>query len=412
MARAAAAVAAAAAPVREEDDDDEPSRPPTSLPSSSPSVAADRRLGAVRVRGGGDRGPPPAASSSAASSSRRDAAASPPQKKTLGRILLDASKRGLGGGLPGFVAGVVQVVTLMWIRTVVNYQCRYGSTFLGAVRTLHREGGVRRFYRGVSFALVQAPLAKFVSTAANDGVEAFLESFEGTRGWGPGRSTAVAGVAVGIWRTAVMPVDTCKTVLQVDGVEGFRNLMRKVKAGRVGVLYQGAVAQAILAVVSYYPWFYTYNFLSKHPRVRLQIPTNLLRNAFVGFVASVASDVVSNVLRVVKTTKQASGSKRVVGYGETARMILAADGWKGLFGRGLKTRILGNAVQSVLFTVVWRGIAERWGSSGSSASGAGGDGGDAGGGGSLPAEKRGRGVVASSSAKRREDGDTGESRSE
>jgi hypothetical protein len=34
---------------------------------------------------------------------------------------------------------------------------------------------------------------------------------------------------------------------------------------------------------------------------------------------------------------------------------------QGLFGRGLQTRILGNAVQSVLFTIIWRGLAERWG---------------------------------------------------
>lgn len=39
-----------------------------------------------------------------------------------------------------------------------------------------------------------------------------------------------------------------------------------------------------------------------------------------------------------------------------AQIILSCQG---LFGRGLRTRILGNAVQSVLFTVVWRGLAER-----------------------------------------------------
>ncbi len=36
---------------------------------------------------------------------------------------------------------------------------------------------------------------------------------------------------------------------------------------------------------------------------------------------------------------------------------------QGLFGRGLRTRILGNAIQSVMFTVIWRGLAERIGSS-------------------------------------------------
>jgi len=49
-------------------------------------------------------------------------------------------------------------------------------------------------------------------------------------------------------------------------------------------------------------------------------------------------------------------------------LILAADGWKGLFGRGLKTRILGNAIQSVVFTVIWRGLAERWSTTASSSS--------------------------------------------
>ena len=33
---------------------------------------------------------------------------------------------------------------------------------------------------------------------------------------------------------------------------------------------------------------------------------------------------------------------------------------KGLFGRGLKTRIFANALQSIVFTVIWRSLAERW----------------------------------------------------
>jgi len=36
---------------------------------------------------------------------------------------------------------------------------------------------------------------------------------------------------------------------------------------------------------------------------------------------------------------------------------------KGLFGRGLKTRIMANALQSVVFTIIWRGLAQHWNSS-------------------------------------------------
>jgi hypothetical protein len=117
------------------------------------------------------------------------------------------------------------------------------------------DGGIPRFYRGLSFALVQAPLARFVSTAANDGVEVFLASWQPTKSWGPGRTTVVAGFVVGLWRMLLMPIDTCKTVLQVDSVEGFRHLMRRVKAGKIGVLYQGATANALSAFVGHYPWY-------------------------------------------------------------------------------------------------------------------------------------------------------------
>lgn len=107
--------------------------------------------------------------------------------------------------------------------------------------------------------------------------------------------------------------------------------------------------------------FYTYNFLSSRKWLQRAIPSRLLQNASVGLVASIISDTVVNVFRVIKTTKQALGTKRNLSYSETIHMVLAADGWKGLFGRGLRTRILANALQSIVFTIVWRGLAERWG---------------------------------------------------
>ena len=123
---------------------------------------------------------------------------------TLNQILYRAGIRGLGGGLPGAIAGALQVVLLMWLRTIINYQCRYGTTFGAALRTLLAEGGIARLYRGVWFALVQAPLARFVSTAANDGVEALLAHFAATAHWGPGRTTVVASIVVGCWRMLLM----------------------------------------------------------------------------------------------------------------------------------------------------------------------------------------------------------------
>lgn len=94
--------------------------------------------------------------------------------------------------------------------------------------------------------------------------------------------------------------------------------------------------------------------------MQVVLPSQLLRNVGVGIASSIVSDTFVNALRVIKTTKQSLGSKQSASYAETVKIILAADGWGGLFGRGLRTRIFANALQSIVFTVVWRGIADHW----------------------------------------------------
>jgi len=74
----------------------------------------------------------------------------------------------------GVILAPLQVVTLMWIRTIMNYQYRYGTGTISAIRTLYAQGGIRRFYKGVQFAVIQGPLSRFGSTAANDGVNALV----------------------------------------------------------------------------------------------------------------------------------------------------------------------------------------------------------------------------------------------
>ena len=77
----------------------------------------------------------------------------------------------------------------------------------------------------------------------------------------------------------------------------------------------------------------------------------LVRRAFIGFVASIFSDTVSNSLRVVKTYRQVNETR--IGYTDAARAVIATDGVMGLLGRGLKTRILANGLQGLMFSVLW-----------------------------------------------------------
>jgi len=61
----------------------------------------------------------------------------------------------------------IQVTSLMWMRTTMNYQFKNGGGFVHTVKTLWGEGGVVRFYRGVVPALVIGPISRFGDTAAN-----------------------------------------------------------------------------------------------------------------------------------------------------------------------------------------------------------------------------------------------------
>merc|ERR1712151_402812 len=81
-----------------------------------------------------------------------------------------------------------------------------------------------------------------------------------------------------------------------------------------------------------------------------------VRNAVIGFASAAVSDTCSNSLRVLKTTRQTA--LEPIGYMESAKAIIDKEGYAGLFGRGLKTRILTNGIQGTLFTIGWKAIAE------------------------------------------------------
>ena len=270
----------------------------------------------------------------------------------MGEILRKAGRRALGGGIPGAAAMGIQVLSLMWLRTTVNYQYRYGMSTTQALKTLYAEGGVGRFYQGIGPALIQGPLSRFGDTAANTGVMAFMDSHPNTRDLPVGVKTLAASAAAGLFRIFLMPVDAMKTIMQVEGKRGLPALGAKVRAGGPQVLYHGALAASAATFAGHYPWFATYNFLNSALPVYDDLPKKLTRAAFIGFCASAVSDTVSNSIRVVKTTKQTATVPMT--YPEVVKQVVAKDGVLGLMGRGLKTKIISNGIQGLMFSVLWR----------------------------------------------------------
>ncbi|XMA15616.1 hypothetical protein WAI453_008407 [Rhynchosporium graminicola] len=274
--------------------------------------------------------------------------------------LKGALKRALGGGLSGAAAMVLQVLLLMPLRTIMNYQYRFGTSFTAATRTLYADGGFLRYYQGMGAALIQGPVSRFGDTAANAGILALLQSNSYLKGLPAPIQTIFASLCAASFRMILTPIDTLKTTLQVQGSKGTILLRQRIKTNGIGSLWWGAFATAAATFVGHYPWFATYNFLSETIPAppKHSIVVWLLRLAFIGFMASVVSDSVSNSLRVVKTYRQVNDTQ--VSYTEAARLVIIQNGVLGLFGRGLRTRILCNGLQGLLFSILWKLFLDLW----------------------------------------------------
>lgn len=267
-------------------------------------------------------------------------------------IMNKAGKKALSGGLAGMSAQAVNVCTMMWMRTIMNYQYRYGGGLVDTTKKLWAEGGVPRFYRGLAPALFQAPVSRFGDTAANDGALAALEHTE----LPTAAKTMCASAVAASFRVVLMPIDAWKTTKQVEGKDGLKKLIEKTK-NHPSALWQGSLGAMTATWVGHYPWFYTNN------QLREVLPAfdftygKYVRNAVIGFASAAVSDTCSNSLRVLKTTRQTSMVP--VSYMDSAKSIIAAEGYAGLFGRGLGTRILANGIQGAMFTIMWKAIAEQ-----------------------------------------------------
>ena len=263
-------------------------------------------------------------------------------------------KKAIGGGIAGSSAMAIQITSLMWLRTTMNYQYRYGGDISESIKKLYLDGGIRRFYRGYAPAILIGPLSRFGDTASNAYVVDYFEKSN----LPIYIQTLCGSIVASSWRAFLMPIDAVKTTLQVEGKNGLKLLKKKIKLKNPSILYQGTLASMSATFVGHYPWFLTYNILNEKLPKYDNNYKNFLRNAFIGFNSAVISDCFSNSLRVIKTVKQTNN--KVISYKDTVNNIIKTDGISGLFGRGLKTRILTNGIQGIMFTVCWKSIEESF----------------------------------------------------
>ena len=269
-------------------------------------------------------------------------------------ILNKSLSRAFGGGISGFSAMFIQVSSLMWLRTTMNYQYSNGGTFKNTLSKLYNEGGIKRFYKGYPPAIIIGPLARFGDTAANSFATTYLQQYNQPLYI----QTLFGSTLASGWRISLMPLDSLKTTLQVHGNNGLNNLKLKIKNNGIRGLYHGSLANMSATFVGHYPWFFTYNYLNNYLPKYEENYKNIIRNGFIGFNAAIISDCSSNSLRVIKTSKQTDINSN--NYKNTIKNIIDKDGYCGLFGRGLKTRIITNGLQGILFNITWKYIEKEY----------------------------------------------------
>lgn len=269
----------------------------------------------------------------------------------------DIFQKSLQSGISGAGATTIQVSSLMWLRTTMNYQYKFGGQMIPTIKNLYKEGGILRFYRGYVPALMVAPIARFGDCFSN---QIALNYFSDTN-LPLAVQTGSASVMAGFWRILTLPVDAWKTSMQVHGKEGGKILMSKVRKEGIKGLYQGAIASSTATMMGHFPFFLTYNYFDKYiPKVKYSEDAlkALTRNAGIGFMATMVSDTVSNSMRVIKTYKQTHHEK--ISYREVVSDILRKDGFTGLMFRGLKTKIFTNGLQGVVFSIFYKYFGEKF----------------------------------------------------
>jgi len=262
-------------------------------------------------------------------------------------LIQTSFNKAIGGGFSGSMAMATQVTTLMWLRTIMNYQYVNGTTFKSSFKTLYKDGGILRLYRGYPIAIVTAPLFRFGDTAANIGI------LEATKHLDLPISvkTGIASVGAASWRMILMPLDTLKLNYQVNG--NLNILKTNINSNGSKVLYNGSFAAFSSTLIGHYPWFVTYNYLTHYFPESSEDNTldKLTKRATIGLCSSVISDTSSNFVRVIKTIKQTSGNS--LSYNQTVNYLYEKEGYSWIF-RGLKTKIMTNSINGIMFSITWK----------------------------------------------------------
>lgn len=263
-------------------------------------------------------------------------------------------KDGLISGINGSSAVLFQVSSLMWLKTITNYQYVHGTNILQSCSILYKKGGIPRFYRGLFPSLLITPITRFGDISTNT----FCLNYFGNEHpiW---QTTMISSILAGSWRIFILPIENWKTSKQVYGKDGYKILKKSVKKNGITELYKGGLSYFGYSVVGTYGWFTTFNLTKKYFPIKKNDTFSdiIIKSTGYGVSASIVSDIMSNSLRIIKTVKQTEGKKD--SYNKIVKNIIKKEGNLGILKRGLFTSLIGNSIQASLFSIIFIYLSEK-----------------------------------------------------
>tara|TARA_B100001142_G_C14172645_1_gene592879 strand:- start:178 stop:978 length:801 start_codon:yes stop_codon:yes gene_type:complete len=249
----------------------------------------------------------------------------------------------------GVASACLQVTSLLWIRTVNNYQYRYGTNLKDTFKILYKDGGILRFYKGYIPSLFVASTCKFAD----------LNSYYYTKNnnFNDIDKLLIISSVSSITRLGVIPIDTLDVFLQVEGNKGINTLYNKTKDHGIKVLYYGASPWILNNFVGTFSWFGVHNYLNDKYKNKFNNHFNI-KHGIIGLSSSIVTDIITNPLRILKIYKQSN--EKNIGYKTTINNIITERGISELLFRGLKTRLIIHGIQSVFFTVIWKNLEKSF----------------------------------------------------
>ena len=198
----------------------------------------------------------------------------------------------------GITSSIIQVSSLLWLRTATIYQHKYGGSMINTINNLYKDGGILRFYGGYLPCLLVASTCKSSELYGYYSVKNLNLSLNN-------QSLYITTIS-NIGRLMVIPFDTLDTFYQLYGSKGYSLLKTKIKNNGLGILYNGSPIWLFNHSLSTFIWFNTFKRLDNYTNNMYNdnIYIKNIKNGSIGYLSSICSDILTNPFRVIKTNKE------------------------------------------------------------------------------------------------------------